>query len=107
MDSTFFVPYRFDSTMRYFVSALPNNTFTGVLREHVLRLNSSAECKRIDETAFPATCDGLNPIVATYSSQVKNTYDNSTDLGNFEIGVCVPGDFSISPVSTPIRQKAT
>lgn len=99
MGSTFFVPYDFDQKLRYFVSAFPNNTDTGVLREHVMRLNSSAECKTIDEVAFPKTCDGPDPLMASYSSQVKapRYLYNSTGFGNFNIDVCVPGNLSASP----------
>ena len=97
--STFWVPYDADAdqNLRYFVSAFPNDTTTGVLREHVMRLNSSAECKSIDEAAFPETCDGPDPLVASYSSQVKPPYGNSTIPANFNINVCVPGNLSASP----------
>lgn len=97
MGSTFFVPNEADQTLRYFVSAFPNNTDTGVLREHVMRLNSSAECELIDETAFPKTCDGPDPLLASYSSQVKPQYPKFTGFGNFNIDVCVPGNQSASP----------
>ena len=98
MGSTFFLPYEYDQKLRYFVSAFLNNTNTGVLREHAMRLNSSAECMTIDETAFPTTCDGPDPFMASYRSQVRAPrYDNVPGFGNFTIDVCVPGNLSASP----------
>lgn len=69
----------------FFVSAIPNNTITGVLREHAMRVNSSVECSSIDPTAFPTTCAGDRPFVTSYSST------------NFSIDICVPGDYSVTP----------
>ena len=36
----------------FFVSAIPNATTTGVLREHAMRLNSSVQCSNIDDADF-------------------------------------------------------
>ena len=92
--NTFWAPYKFDQNLRYFVTAFPNNTNTGVLREHIMRLNSTAQCKAIDETAFPDTCPGVDPLVVSYSSEVTSSYSRP---GNFSIDVCVPGNLSASP----------
>lgn len=63
-----------------------------------MRLNSSAECKAIAESAFPEICGGPDPLVASYSSQVRApSFYNFTNPGNFTIDVCVPGDLSASP----------
>lgn len=95
--STFFAPYYDDSHLSYFVAALPNNTNTGVLREHIMRLNSSAECNAIDASAFPQTCDGADPLVVSYSSQVDPADFDNDKPKNFTIDICVPGNLSASP----------
>ena len=70
----------------YFASALPNNTNTGILREHVMRLNSTVDCKPIDEESFPSPCDGPSPFVTSFDKP-----------GNLSIDICVPGNFSATP----------
>jgi hypothetical protein len=98
--STFFTPYNLPQyRLRYFVSAFPNTTETGVLREHVMRLNSTAHCTTISEADFPATCDGPEPFVASYHSQIRTSgYGNFTrSTDTFDINICVPGNKSASP----------
>lgn len=70
----------------YFVSAIANNTVTGVLREHAIRLNSTAECTLIDVAAFPATCPEDQTFIASYNQ--------SSDMS---VDICAPGKYSSSP----------
>lgn len=72
----------------FFVSAVPNATTTGVLREHAMRLNSSVECTLIDRSAFPSACVGDLPLVKSFSRS-----------SNMSIDICVPGDYSKNPWS--------
>ena len=65
----------------YFVSAVPNGTLTGVLREHAMRLNSSVSCNTILPDAYPSTCGGSLPFDTSFSRE-----------GQFDMEVCVPGD---------------
>lgn len=51
---------------RYWLSAVPNGTTTGVLRQHALRLNSSISCERISFDQFPDICYGLHPFTASF-----------------------------------------
>ena len=46
----------------YFISAVPNGTLTGVLREHAMRLNSSVGYEEISPDAYPPLCDGNSPF---------------------------------------------
>ena len=99
LGSTFFVPYNqvdpdLYRKLRYFVSAFPSNTETGVLREHVMRLNSTAECTTIDEAAFPSPCNGPDPLIVSYGPGTNS--GNYTGI-NLSIDVCVPGNQSASP----------
>ncbi|KAJ7020729.1 hypothetical protein C8F04DRAFT_1274646 [Mycena alexandri] len=53
----------------YFVSALQNGTTTGVLRQHAIRMNSSASCESIPRTSFPALCGGARPVEAAFKNE--------------------------------------
>ena len=59
--------------LRGFIAALPGAATTGVLREHIMRLNSTASCTSLDISGFPATCSGENPFQA--SLEYKGLYD--------------------------------
>lgn len=72
----------------YFVAALETNTTTGVLREHLMRMNSSTSCEHIDRSKFPSTCSGERPLVASFSRQSGS---------NMTARVCVPGRLGKSP----------
>ncbi|KAI7554497.1 hypothetical protein KC331_g507 [Hortaea werneckii] len=72
----------------FFVSAVPRDTTTGVLRQHAMRMNSSAECADISQDEFPSQCDGDLPFSTFY------------DAGNLtQIRICVPGNHTQSPWS--------
>ena len=69
-----------------FVAALPADTTTGVLREHIMRLNSSVSCTNLTVSAWPSTCSGTNPFQASFGYR-QSYYDL-----NLTIDVCAPGD---------------
>ncbi|KAJ7682004.1 hypothetical protein DFH06DRAFT_285334 [Mycena polygramma] len=69
----------------YFVSALQNGTTTGVLRQHAMRMNSSASCESIPRASFPATCGGARPVQAAFSNEF------------IDVRVCAPGEIGTSP----------
>lgn len=72
----------------FFVSAVPRDTTTGVLRQHAMRMNSSAECADISQDEFPSQCGGDLPFSTSY------------DAGNeTQIRICVPGNHMQSPWS--------
>ncbi|KAJ5541954.1 hypothetical protein N7461_007957 [Penicillium sp. DV-2018c] len=68
-----------------FVTALQNNTMTGVLREHAIRLNSSAVCEQIPREQFPSACPGNRPFQTSFSSNL------------LDIRVCAPGEYGVYP----------
>ena len=74
-----------------FVAALPADTTTGVLREHIMRLNSSVSCTNLTVSAWPSTCSGTNPFQASFS------YSEGYDDQNMTIDVCAPGDMGKHP----------
>ncbi|KAJ4311815.1 hypothetical protein N0V94_007757 [Neodidymelliopsis sp. IMI 364377] len=70
----------------FFVTGFRTNTTTGVLREHLMRMNSSVQCKEIEKSTFPSPCQGENPFVARLQKS-KDT----------DIRVCVPGKVGAFP----------
>ncbi|KAK4157427.1 hypothetical protein C8A00DRAFT_11766 [Chaetomidium leptoderma] len=66
---------------RYFASAVPRDTATGMYKQHALRMNSSSWCNDIAPSEFPASCPGA-PL---------HTLDLSYDNANLTVQVCVPG----------------
>lgn len=85
-----------DLSNEFFTASLDQGTTTGVLREHIMRMNSSVNCGRINRSDFPSTCTGENPFQVSYSHG-----------GNFT-RVCVPGAFGTSPWNlTRNRQDLT
>jgi hypothetical protein len=68
-----------------FVAALERGTTTGVLRERIMRFNSSVDCAYIPRSDFPSSCSGKEPFITSFS------------YGNNSAHVCVPGNLSLSP----------
>jgi hypothetical protein len=68
-----------------FVATLVQGTTTGVLREHIMRLNSSVSCQRIPRSQFPSSCAGEHPFTISFQHG-----------GNFT-RVCIPGFWGLSP----------
>ncbi|KAK3331486.1 hypothetical protein B0H66DRAFT_546641 [Apodospora peruviana] len=57
-----------DRDERYFVTALPSNTNTGLFRQVALRMDSNARCETIGEDEFPTPCPGTGfPYVRKWS----------------------------------------
>lgn len=79
-----------------FVAAIPEGTTTGVLREHVTRLNSTVSCTSLDMSGFPAMCAGENPFQA--SLEYRGDYDwGKSDSNSSAIDICAPGDLGKHP----------
>lgn len=76
----------------FFVTAFPNNTQTGVLRQHIMRMSYTTNCAQVSKTDFPATCSGSAPFAVSY-----------TAAGSV-IRVCAPGDHT-SPLFTISRDR--
>ncbi|KAH6017010.1 hypothetical protein HBI82_111500 [Parastagonospora nodorum] len=68
-----------------FVAALEQGSSTGVLRQHIMRLNSSVECQRIQRAAFPSPCPGERPFTRAFSH------------GNNMTRICTPRSRGLSP----------
>jgi hypothetical protein len=82
-----------DRVPDFFVAGLPVGTTTGVLRQHIMRLNSSISCKEIDVGDIPSPCPGDQPFTVLW--------DRFLDT---EVRICVPGNSIASPWS-PRRSR--
>jgi hypothetical protein len=77
----------------YFVSAMENGTTTGVLREHVMRLNSSVQCNNVPSSEFPSPCSGTRPFTTSYNTEF------------LDIRVCAPGEYGVYPWNLTRNQQ--
>ena len=69
----------------YFISALSNGTNTGVLREHVLRLNHTVTCEKTGDSYSTPTCPGKNPYYESlFSSDMYASLDPRIDISGFK-----------------------
>ncbi|KAK1580516.1 uncharacterized protein LY79DRAFT_520656 [Colletotrichum navitas] len=74
----------------FWVSAVPAGATTGPLRQHSIRLSSSAECEVAGRDAFPVSCDGY-----------------ATSLEGFGVVVrtCMPGSHTNTDNGIPPRRR--
>jgi hypothetical protein len=69
-----------------FVAGLPMGTTTGVLRQHIMRLNSSLSCEEINPHDFPSPCPGDRPFVMSWEGVIGT-----------DVRICVPGNYTAVP----------
>jgi hypothetical protein len=82
-----FQPYALlDLIPDFFVAGLPVGTTTGVLRQHLMRLNSSVSCEEIDRGDFPSPCPGDRPFVVSWEGVIDT-----------DVRICVPGNYTAVP----------
>lgn len=79
--------YNIEPIPDFFVAGLPARTTTGVLRNHIMRLNS-VSCEEVDAGDFPSPCPGDRPLTV-FSEHFLDT----------EVRVCVPGNYTAFPWS--------
>lgn len=77
-----------DFGSKFFVASIPANSTTGVLREHIMRLNSSIQCMEIDRALFPEKCAGKRPFATSFLG-----------VGGMDIRICIPGEYGSFPWS--------
>lgn len=77
----------------FWVSAVPNGTATGVLRQHAMRMNTSVACEQFPATEFPSECAGAYPFTADFAW----TRGSINGPESFRMSVCVPGSYVVSP----------
>lgn len=75
-----------------FVAGLPSGTTTGVLREHIMRFNSSVSCANISTADYPSTCSGRTPFQASFKYDESYHPDN-----NATVDICAPGELGKYP----------
>ena len=70
----------------FFVASIPMGTTTGVLRQHLMRLNSSVTCEKVDSSDFPSPCPGDQPLTVSWQGVLIQN-----------VRVCVPGNYTAYP----------
>jgi hypothetical protein len=83
-----FQPYILDNPTApdFFVAGLPADTTTGVLREHLMRPDSSVKCEEIDSGVFPSPCPGDRLFTVSLEGVI-----------NTDVKVCAPGNYTAFP----------
>lgn len=81
--SSFYWLFELSDSPRYFVSALPNGTTTGVLRQHAARMDTRVNCTLVE--SFPSPCPGQRPFQAAFSHDIAS------------VRICAEGAFDQSP----------
>jgi hypothetical protein len=77
---------REDPIPDFFVAGLPTGTTTGVLRQHLMRLNSSLSCEEIGPGDFPSRCPGDRPFIVSWEGVIGT-----------DVRICVPGNYTAFP----------
>jgi len=75
----------------FFVAGIPRGTTTGVLRQLVMRLNSSVVCDEVDPNDFPSPCPSDKPLTVFWEGVFEKN-----------VRICVPGNYTAFPW-TPSR----
>ncbi|KAJ0158380.1 hypothetical protein CTA2_11698 [Colletotrichum tanaceti] len=74
----------------FWVSAVPAGATTGPLRQHSIRLSSSADCKAAGHDEFPARCDGYATSIEGFGVVVR---------------ICMPGSRANTAHGVPPRHR--
>ncbi|KAK1984801.1 hypothetical protein LZ30DRAFT_585431 [Colletotrichum cereale] len=74
----------------FWVSAVSAGATTGPLRQHSIRLSSSAECEVADRDAFPVSCDGYATFLEGFGIVVRT---------------CMPGSHTNTVNGVPPRRR--
>ncbi|WQF76231.1 hypothetical protein CDEST_01245 [Colletotrichum destructivum] len=74
----------------FWVSAVPAGATTGPLRQHSIRLSSSADCKAAGRDEFPARCDGYATSIEGFGVVVRT---------------CMPGSHANTANGVPPRRR--
>ena len=92
-----------------FFGELPAGYSTGLIRQFIPRINSSATRVRISEADFPSNCNNPSSFYVSYSSATNTSFVNGTAASiASSLIACMPGDQTISPwISTRKRQDFT
>lgn len=79
-----------------FLAQLPPDYNTGVLRQYLLRINSTAKRDTITESEFPA-CDSIPGAFYVQYGAVNPNVISMTGWGDWGLSVCMPANMSQSP----------
>lgn len=74
-----------------FVTVLPADSTTGILRQHLMRMNSNVTCTNLTLSEFPSTCTGTKPFQGSWD------YVNYYTSYNGTLDICAPGDTAKHP----------
>ncbi|KAL3487213.1 hypothetical protein BJX62DRAFT_246176 [Aspergillus germanicus] len=86
-----------------FMAELPSGFHTGLLRQFLPRVNSTARYEVIEEADFPDDCDQIpNAFFVEYANTTR--YYNTDTLQTWGLRACMPADVTQSPWA-PTRDR--
>jgi len=80
-----------------FLAQLPPDYSTGILRQYLLRINSTARLDRITESEFPADCDSIPDAFYVHYAAVNPNGWDTIGWDDWSLSVCMPANMSRSP----------
>jgi len=88
-----------------FIAELPTNYSTGLIRQYLPRINSTARRDVISEAEFPADCESRQDAFYARYAAINPNYIRMTGWGTWSLVVCMPANTSQSPwLATRNRQ---
>ncbi|KAK3658838.1 hypothetical protein LTR56_001709 [Elasticomyces elasticus] len=80
-----------------FLAQLPSGYSTGLIRQYIPRINSTAHRELVNEVDYPADCGNLP---GAFYARYANTTSQSLTMvgwGNWSLEVCIPANLTTSP----------
>lgn len=88
-----------------FIAELPTNYSTGLIRQYLPRINSTARRDIVTEADFPSDCDTRRDVFYARYAAVNPNIIPMTGWGTWSLIVCMPANMSRSPwLATRNRQ---
>ncbi|KAF2721973.1 hypothetical protein K431DRAFT_62802 [Polychaeton citri CBS 116435] len=79
-----------------FLAHLPSGFDTGLISQHLPRMNSSATREKIADADFPAGCEFL-PGAFYVNFNHSGVFDSTSSDGSWSLSACMPANLTLSP----------
>lgn len=80
-----------------FLAQLPFGYSSGLIRQYLLRINSTAHRETISETEYPKDCKSLPGAFSAEYSALNLNYPALTGWGSWSLEACMPANLTKSP----------
>lgn len=80
-----------------FLAELPSGYSTGLIRQYLPRINSTARRDIITKSDFPTNCDAIPDAFYVRYAETPILSSNKSNLGNWSLEACMPANLTQSP----------